>query len=214
MNFTNAGINREQESVLAQIGGWLTEQGYYLAGGIALAIYYGHRQSVDLDWFTTAHIPDVLALAQRLRETGMPFETGHFAPGTLYGQIGNVRISLIEFCYPLLNPLEVWPANQTALASLDDLVCMKLSAIAQRGTRKDFYDTCLLLGRHCSLADALDLFQKKFNVSDISPVLYGLAYFDDAEKEPDPILLEKITWKQVKKDILQWLKEYSGAVDR
>lgn len=89
MNFTNAGINREQESVLAQIGGWLTEQGYYLAGGIALAIYYGHRQSVDLDWFTTAHIPDVLALAQRLRETGMPFETGHFAPGTLYGQIGN-----------------------------------------------------------------------------------------------------------------------------
>jgi len=213
MNFTNAGINREQESVLAQIGGWLTEQGYYLAGGIALAIYYGHRQSVDLDWFTTAHIPDVLALAQRLRETGMPFETGHFAPGTLYGQIGAVRISFIEFCYPLLNPLKIWPANQTALASPDDLICMKLSAIAQRGTRKDFYDTHLLLGRHCSLAEALRLFKKKFNVSDISPVLYGLAYFDDAEKEPDPILLEKITWKQVKKAILQWLKEYSGAVD-
>jgi len=214
MNFTNIGLNREQENVLAQIGGWLAEQGYYLAGGTALAIYYGHRQSVDLDWFTAAHIPDVLALAQHLRETGAPFETGQFAPGTLYGQIGNVRLSFIEFCYPLLNPLEVWPVNQTALASLDDLVCMKLSAIAQRGTRKDFYDTCLLLGRHCSLADALDLFQKKFNVSDISPVLYGLAYFDDAEKEPDPILLEKITWKQVKKDILQWLKEYSGTVDR
>jgi len=57
-------------------------------------------------------------------------------------------------------------------------------------------------------------FKKKFNVSDISPVLYGLAYFDDAEKDPEPILLEEITWKQVKKDILQWLKEYSGAVNR
>ncbi|MBN2146389.1 MAG: nucleotidyl transferase AbiEii/AbiGii toxin family protein [Anaerolineales bacterium] len=214
MNFTNAGLNREQENVLAQLGGWLTDQGYYLAGGTALAIYYGHRRSVDLDWFTAARIPDVLVLAQRIRETGVPFVTGQYAPGTLYGQISDVRISLIEFRYPLLKPLEVWPDNQTAIASLDDLACMKLSAIAQRGSRKDFYDTHLLLRQHCSLTDALRLFQKKFSVSDISPVLYGLAYFDDAEKEPEPMLLDKITWKQVKKDILQWLREYSRSTNR
>ena len=88
---------------------------------------------------------------------------------------------------------------------------MKLSAIAQRGSRKDFYDTHTLLSCHHPLAELLRLYQQKFNVSDISPVLYGLAYFDDAENEPEPILLAKISWKQVKKDILQWLKDFSRS---
>jgi hypothetical protein len=207
MDFTTLGLEQEQIEVLLQAGGWLAEQGYYLAGGSALTIYFGHRRSLDLDWFTAALIPDPLIFAQRLRDAGLAFETGQTAPGTLYGRIGDVRVSFIEFRYPLLQPLEVWPANGTSLASLDDLACMKLSAIAQRGSRKDFYDVHALLTRHRPLVDLLHLYQRKFNVSDISPVLYGLAYFDDAENEPQPVLFEKIGWKQVKKDILKWLKE-------
>ena len=214
MNFTNLGLDREQEGVLVQAGHWLAEKGYYLAGGAALSIYYGHRRSADLDWFTAAAIPDALILAQHLRDAGLPFETGQTAPGTLYGRIGNVRVSFIEFRYPLLNPLVTWPANGTALASLDDLACMKLSAIAQRGSRKDFYDTHTVLSRQRPLAELLHLYQQKFNVSDISPVLYGLAYFDDAENEPAPILLAKISWKQVKNDILQWLKDFSRSTGK
>jgi hypothetical protein len=83
---------------------------------------------------------------------------------------------------------------------------MKLSAIAQRGSRKDFYDVHALISRHRPLLELLQLYQQKFSVTDISPVLYGLAYFDDAEQEPDPPLLLKLAWKQVRKDILQWLK--------
>jgi hypothetical protein len=211
MNLTAHGLDPEQLSVLAQAGRWLADQEFYLAGGTALAIYFSHRRSVDLDWFTAAAISDPLVFAQRLRDTGLAFETGQTAPGTLYGRIENVRVSFIEFRYPFLQPLVTWPANGVTLASLDDLACMKLSAIAQRGSRKDFYDVHTLLTRHRSLAELLPLYQQKFGVSDISPVLYGLAYFDDAENEPEPVLLDKVTWKQVKKDILQWIKNITHA---
>ena len=33
---------------------WL--KSFYLAGGTALALHYGHRESVDLDWFTIKNI--------------------------------------------------------------------------------------------------------------------------------------------------------------
>jgi hypothetical protein len=207
MILTTAGLSSEQIEVITQAGAWFSSQGYYLAGGTALAIYFGHRRSLDLDWFTPQLIADPMALAQRLRDAGLLFTTGQTAPGTLYGQIGMVRVSLMEFRYPLLQPLTIWADTNCSLASLDDLACMKLSAIAQRGSRKDFYDVRALISRHRPLAEMLELYRQKFSVTDISPVLYGLAYFDDAEGEPDPILLEKVNWKQVKKELARWLKE-------
>jgi len=207
MMLTTAGLSSEQIEVITQAGAWFSSQGYYLAGGTALAIYFGHRRSLDLDWFTPQPIADPMALAQRLRDAGLLFTTGQTAPGTLYGQIGMVRVSLMEFRYPLLQPLTIWANTNCGLASLDDLACMKLSAIAQRGSRKDFYDVRALISRHRPMAEMLELYRQKFSVTDISPVLYGLAYFDDAEGEPDPILLEKVNWKQVKKELARWLKE-------
>jgi hypothetical protein len=54
----------------------------------------------------------------------------------------------------------------------------------------------------------LRLYQEKFKVQDISPILYGLAYFDDAEDEPDPLMLWDISWQTVKKAVSKWVKEY------
>ena len=207
MNFTTEGLSQPQLEILRQAGPWLADQGFYLAGGTALAMVYGHRKSVDLDWFTRQAISDPLVLAQRLRDFGLAFETGQTAPGTLYGQIHGVRLSFIEFRYPLLQPVQVWQEMGTPLASLDDLACMKLSAVAQRGARKDFYDLHALLTHHRPLKELLGLYQHKFSVQDLTPVIYGLAYFDDAEQEPEPVLLVNISWRQIKKDILGWLQD-------
>jgi hypothetical protein len=98
------------------------------------------------------------------------------------------------------------------LASLDDLACMKLAAIAQRGSRKDFVDIHALISKHCPLEELLLLYRKKFSLQDISPVLYGLVYFEDAELEPAQQMLWKISWRQIKRDISQWVKDYS-AID-
>jgi len=102
---------------------------------------------------------------------------------------------------------QLWQETGTPLASLDDLACMQLSAIAQRGARKDFYDLHALITRHRPLNELLELYQQKFSVRDITPVIYGLAYYDDAEQEPEPILLINTSWRQTIKDITGWLKK-------
>src|SRR3989304_4834313 len=69
----------------------LAEQGFSRAGGTALGIYYAHRRSADLDWFTTQPINDPLRLAQSLKDTGIALIIDQTAPGTLHGHIGAGR---------------------------------------------------------------------------------------------------------------------------
>lgn len=206
MNFYQDGLTAIQLQVLRKMGPFVTQRQFYLGGGTALAIFLRHRRSLDLDWFTPEHFPDPMALAQAIRDFGIPFSTGQTAPGTLHGQVEGVRTSFLEFRYPLLSPRVQWNETGVSLASLDDLACMKLSAIAQRGSKKDFFDVYMLCKTHRPLEQILELYRQKFSVTDISPVLYGLVYFDDANEERDPVLLEKIYWAQVKQAFRNWVK--------
>ena len=203
------GLNAKQIKILRQAGRSLQERGFYLAGGTALAIYFGHRKSLDLDWFTPKSMGDAMVLAEWLRGKDLDFVTGQTALGTLHGTIHGMRVSFLEFQYPLLQPLMKWAEMGISLAALDDLACMKLSAIAQRGLRKDYCDIYILGTKHRSLAEMLKLYQRKFKVRDISPVLYGLSYFDDADSEPMPRMLMKIQWKTIKNTIQEWVLQLS-----
>jgi len=207
MKFHLDGLGKNQINVLKKTGSYFRENGYYLAGGTALAIYFGHRVSVDLDWFTSNDMGDALIFSQKLRKAGFDFVTDQTAPGTLHGSMSNVRVTFLEFHYPLLQPLVHWKEMGCSLASLEDLACMKLSAIAQRGARKDFCDLYILGMEHFELKEMLDLYRRKFNIPDVSHVLYGLVYFDDAENERMPKMLWDVRWTEIKKTIQGWVKQ-------
>ncbi|MBI5842654.1 MAG: nucleotidyl transferase AbiEii/AbiGii toxin family protein [Chloroflexi bacterium] len=206
MKFYTDGLEKKQIEVLKKSGVFLKKNGFYLAGGTALSIYFGHRVSVDFDWFTSNKIDDALILAQSLRDFGLNFKTEQTAPGTLHGTIDGVRVTLLEFNYPLLDSLTLWQDMDCNLASLDDITCMKLSAVAQRGARKDFCDVYVLGTKHRPLSEMLNIYKQKFSV-DVSPVLYGLTYFDDAESERMPTMLWDVKWTDIKKTIQNWVKE-------
>ena len=97
------------------------------------------------------------------------------------------------------------------MATLEDLACMKLSALTQRGSKKDFVDIYALGLRYFSLRDMLRLYQKKFSVEDMGHVLYGLSYFDDADKERLPKMFWDTDWRTIKKTIQGWVKEVAGS---
>jgi len=77
---------------------------------------------------------------------------------------------------------------------------MKLSAIAGRGSRKDFVDLYFICREGMSLASVLQLFDEKFrNVPcERYHVLKSLTFFDDAEAEVMPQMLRPATWKEIK----------------
>lgn len=195
----------QQQRVLAQVGPLLARRGFYLAGGTAVALHLGHRRSVDLDWFTAEVLPEPLRLAQDLREQSVAFVTGQVAPGTLYGSVRGVRLSLLEYRYPLLAALRPWRGG-SRIAARADLAAMKLSALAQRGAKKDFVDVYALGNRSCSLQKMLHWYQEKYAVEDVAHLLYSLAYFDDADRERMPRLLWPVSWRTMKETIRRWLR--------
>lgn len=176
----------------------------YLAGGTAIALRLGHRRSEDFDWFA-ADLGRPEALAAKIRDAALSVESLELAAGTVNCRIAGVHVQFLEFDYPLLAASDEWSEKRVALASLRDLGAMKLLAIAQRGSRKDFVDVYELLRQGARLSAMLDDFRAKFRADPIS-VLRGLAYFDDAELEPMPEMVAGITWSTVKDGITDALR--------
>lgn len=202
MSFYPEILTASQVQVLRRLGPYATERGFSLAGGTALAIQLGHRRSVDFDWFTRERFPDPLRFAREMRDAGLSLDTDHVERGTLHGLLDGVPVTFLEYRYSLLAPEIQWPEH-CSLLSLDDVACMKLSAIGQRGARKDFIDLYALITRHRPLAELLSLYAKKFEVEDPIHVLYALTYFDDAERERMPEMLWEIDWETVKQTLRQ-----------
>jgi hypothetical protein len=202
-------LPRVQREGLRALGGAVTREGFHLAGGTAVAIHLGHRQSIDFDWFTPSALDDPLALAERLRSEVPGLQTKSIAAGTLHAQVQGVRCSFLSYRYPLLRPLVPWPEFSCALASLEDLASMKLSAVAQRGARRDFLDV-FAIGRHgLGLRLMIALYQERYGISDVGHVLAGLSFTDDAEREPMPVMLTPMDWNAVKATLRSWVKEYA-----
>jgi hypothetical protein len=84
---------------------------------------------------------------------------------------------------------------------------MKLAAITGRGAKKDFTDLYFLL-KQFSLNEMLELYDQKYADGSIFMVLKSLVYFEDAEKDEMPEMLDKVSWNQIKKTIIQKHKEY------
>jgi predicted nucleotidyltransferase component of viral defense system len=168
-----------------------------LAGGTAVALYLGHRVSVDLDFFGPDPF-DSSQLATSLADLGQ-FSLDRLANDTLLGELLGVKISFFRYRYPLIG--EPVMALGVRIASLQDIAAMKLDAISRRGTRRDFVDLYFTARSGLPVADALQSYRQKFaglNVNVIH-VVKSLAYFADAEKDPMPVMLVEWSWDEIKR---------------
>jgi hypothetical protein len=196
----------EQVACLRGLAPCVTGMGFYLAGGTAVALHLGHRRSVDFDWFAPRFPCQPVDLRESLAAHGIALEPTALAEQTVHGRIGGVKVSFLEFRPPLLEPLVEWPDVGCRLASCADLAAMKLLAVTQRGTKKDFVDVHAL-SRQMPLARMLECYQSRFGVADTSRILAGLCFFDDAEAEPMPVMLVPLDWETVKRDLRTVVRE-------
>jgi len=190
----------EQQACLRQLGPAATALGFHLIGGTAIAIQLGHRQSVDFDWCTRQFPVEPVNLTATLAGRGVPLAPTSLAYGNVHGSVAGVKVSFLEFAPPLLAPTIEWPEYGCRLAGLADLAAMKLLAVSQRGTKKDFVDVHAL-GGVIPLEAMIDAYCRRFGLSDPGRVLASLCYFDDAEAEPMPTMLSTVDWNVIKADI-------------
>ena len=195
-------LDEQRRSVLPALG-FCRDEGFYLAGGTALALQIGHRDSVDFDFFKNDAF-DTGLLFERLREalSGWPLVKVQDERSTLGLVVAeSIKLSFMAYQYPLLRP--VVATDHLDLADIADIGCMKLSAITGRATRKDYIDLHFILQR-IPLQDLLALCAVKLPQLDRALILKALVFFDDLDSEP--ILYTKdhaIPFEDVKKFLRQ-----------
>ena len=177
-----------------------------LVGGTALALQYGHRSSIDLDFFGAFDIDgdemfDILSSYGNIEKQQTSKTIRVFT-------INGVKVDIVNYSrYPWLEePVE---EDGLRLASPKDIAAMKIGAIEGRGSRKDFVDMYFLL-QHFSLEEILDFYAQKYPNYSLYRALMSLTYFVDAEKFDMPKMFMDFDWEECKSFILNKVKEYES----
>ncbi len=174
---------------------------FALGGGTSLALRFGHRISVDLDFFTPREFDPGQLTGQLAIEGATQINR---AGNSLTLDACGTKLDFLRHAYPLLAPPD--EIEGIRLLSLRDVAAMKLNAIANRGAKKDFFDL-VELQRHHPLPAMIEWFEAKYRSADRFTVIRSLAWFEDADAEPDPVSLGGADWQSVKTSIRAIISE-------
>jgi predicted nucleotidyltransferase component of viral defense system len=180
---------------------------FYLVGGTALSLKYGHRISVDLDLFTTAPFENEI-----IQEALNGFYQSNFiiegrpARFGIFAYIKDIKTDIVHHPHPLIRPSE--EIGGIRMFSIADIMAMKIQAILGRAKKKDFWDIAELL-MHYSVQDFINFHKEKYSTQNLLiTVPQAMTYFADAEESEDPISLKGQTWERVKHLIQIKVSEY------
>ncbi len=176
---------------------------FALVGGTSLALRFGHRRSIDFDFFTPAAF-DVEAVAYALQQDVAGFEIKATNQVGFNAFVEDLKIDFVSYKYPLLEPPET--VEGIRMFSLRDVIGMKLGAITNRGAKKDFYDLYTLI-QHLGVSSLIETYRQKYPGHDPMIVLRSMIYFEDAEDEDEPENLTDVTWEGIKEFIVQAVRD-------
>lgn len=200
----NKAVGKSQIELLKKLMSLEELSEYCLVGGTNLALRYEHRISIDLDIFRynpSANIEENMAISNMIKKVFPTAEIISINKIGIFLYIGEVKVDIIEYPFPFF---EVEIIKGIRLASKSDISAMKISAITNRGSRKDFYDLHELL-KEFTLKEIFDNYQRKYNIDNLEMAKRSLIYFEDAnnEKERNNKVISPIneSWENIKDDI-------------
>ena len=203
-------LNWNQRKILKNIS-FLKKYGMYLAGGTALALHLGHRTSQDLDFYTKKHFNSGIVYKDfqenfKREKISEP----DFAQDTLKFRLNITDLSFFRYNYPLIRSLSDW--ESTELASVEDIVAMKIEAIITRGLKRDFIDLYFAIKKY-GIKGILEFYKEKYpQAYNEYKCILALTYFEDAEKKEQGrkriYIYSGITWPKIKKFITEEEKKY------
>lgn len=175
-----------------------------LVGGTSLALQIGHRHSVDIDLFGTHELDgqDFYQAFSTFNEVRQLHKTKSINIFLIEG----VKVDIVNYRYPWLD--SEYEVEGIRMASLRDIAAMKISAITQRGSKKDFIDLHLLL-MHFTMSQMMSFYREKITDGNEWLALRSLAFFEDADQQPMPRMFSATSWDEIKASIIAEVKKYS-----
>jgi len=187
---------------------------FRLVGGTALSLQLGHRESVDIDLFTDAFYDsiDFNAIDSYLRRN-YPYtdtlKTEIVGMGKGY-YIGSTKLQCIKLDLYYTDTF-IRPAIEIdglRLASIEEIIAMKLEVISNGGRKKDFWDLHELLDSY-TIEKMLQLHEERYPYShNREEIINNFTLFKKADEDFNPICLRGKYWEVIKYDFLDHLKTY------
>ena len=177
-----------------------------LVGGTSLALQYGHRRSVDLDFFghTTE---DVDELTDMMHDCADNVVRSNCTKRIKAYFLNNVKVDVVNYDYKWID--EPVLEDGLRLASPKDIAAMKVNAVMGRGTKKDFVDVYFLL-QHYSFEELIQFYLQKYTDGSEYRALLSMSYFADADPQPMPYMFQHVDWDTIKKEIRHQVQAYNN----
>lgn len=179
-----------------------------LVGGTSLALQYGHRRSVDLDFFgsTTEDVDELTAIMEKCA-TNVKIGGGTRTIKAYF--LDGVKVDIVNYRYDWIdNPVI---DSGLRLASPKDIAAMKVNAVIGRGTKKDFVDVYFLL-QHYSFDELIQFYLQKYPDGSAYRALLSMTYFADADPQPMPFMFHHIEWHTIKNYIRNQVELYNSKI--
>jgi predicted nucleotidyltransferase component of viral defense system len=184
---------------------------FRLVGGTALSLQLGHRMSEDIDLFTAAEYGSIDYKAIReFLENKYPFCVSRSLDNVSFGTnfvVGNsitdcVKLDLYYTDEFIEKPIII---NNIRMATINEIIAMKLEVILQGGRKKDFWDLHYFMDK-MNLDDMISLYGKRYPYSDgFNYNKKQLLNFDKADNDFEPICLLGKNWEIIKLDFYEFV---------
>lgn len=174
-----------------------------LVGETSLALQIGHRKSIDLDLFGEIKF-EKLSIEKIFSSFSIvkPLNRSKYINSFM---IDNIKVDFVDYSYPRIDSL--FEEKGIRMATVKDIAAMKLAAITNRGSRKDFVDIYFLLKTY-SLHEMIQFFNEKYRDGSEYLALKSLIYFEDAENDFSVEMMEDVSWEEVKSTISKEVAKY------
>ncbi|OOQ58225.1 nucleotidyl transferase AbiEii/AbiGii toxin family protein [Mucilaginibacter pedocola] len=201
-------VTNTLKCTLIQLMGSAELKDFRLIGGTALSLQLGHRMSVDIDLFTDSAYGTIdFELIERFLKTNFPYANGDFGGNAGLGRsylVGDnsssvVKVDIYYAMDPFFQPVKM--DENIRMATIEEIIAMKIDVIQRVGRKKDFWDLHEVLGRY-TIKDMIALHRKRYEwTHDEKLIRENLTNFDEADNEFDPICLQHKEWVFIKEDI-------------
>lgn len=141
---------------------------YYLVGGTALALQYGHRRSLDFDLFTTRSF-ETQPIIRTIRKNHKINQIHIDEPDQLTLTANHVKMTFYQYEYPVIHNEKF----EDIISMPDDLsiAAMKSFALGRRAKWKDYVDLFFIF-KHHSIREVINLAQKYYGEGEFNEKLF------------------------------------------
>jgi hypothetical protein len=181
---------------------------FRLVGGTALSLQFGHRKSDDIDLFTDALYGSIdFDVIERYLKNNFVYVEGDFGGNPGMGRsylIGTAPDASVKLdIYYAMDPFFQEPYNEDGvrMATVEEIIAMKVDIIQRGGRKKDFWDLHDAL-KHYTISQMIGLHKRRFEwTHDELSIRRNFIDFISADDDLDPVCLNNKEWVFIKEDI-------------